>query len=560
MYDVVIRNARICDGRGTAIFDGAVGIRDGRIAEVGGEVAAGSEEIDGGGLVLAPGIIDSHTHYDAQITWDAYATPSVSLGVTTVIMGNCGFTIAPCRPTDRDLTLRNLTQVEGMSLEALRAGTKWGFETFPEYLDMLERIGTVPNVAAYCGHSSMRTYVMREDAITRVASDEEIAAMKDILREALEAGAVGFATTTNEPHNGWGGIPMPSRFADDREMRGLANTLGEAGKGLFMLTKGDKTTIPYLESLAAENGRPMMVAAMLHDPSNPPRVFEEVRQIREARERGHQLYAQVACIPLTQEFTLTGAYPFESRTHWKKAIPIYGDKAALSNLYADPAFRAGVKEDLEEGLVTQFQRQWDKMEIVEVAKPEHRHLRRGNVAEMAAAEGKHPLDWMLDFGLADDLGTLFTVQLFNADEKEVKRLLHDPSSSIALSDAGAHLSLLCDAGFGLYLLGRWVRDRQDFTLEEAVTALTSAQAQVYGIKDRGCIAPGFYADLLLFDPDTVDSGPLERAHDLPTGALRLTRQPIGVHGIWINGTRVADAKGIIANGAPPGHVLREFAA
>ena len=177
MHDLSITNARVHDGSGEPAFEGGVAVSGGRIVEVGAEVGRGRTEVDAEGLALAPGIIDSHTHYDAQITWDAYATPSVSLGVTTVIMGNCGFTIAPCRPADRDLTLRNLTQVEGMSLEALRAGTKWGFETFPEYLDMLERIGTVPNVAAYCGHSSMRTYVMREDAITRVASDEEIAAI-----------------------------------------------------------------------------------------------------------------------------------------------------------------------------------------------------------------------------------------------------------------------------------------------------------------------------------------------------------------------------------------------
>ena len=238
----------IYDGTGRPGIQADLAVRDGKIAAIGQNLGPARKTMDARGLALAPGIIDAHTHYDAQITWDPMVDPSPSLGVTTVVIGNCGFTIAPCRPADRDLTLRNLTHVEGMSLDALRAGVRWDFESFPDYLDMLDRQGMGPNVAAFVGHSSVRTYVLGDGAATRVATDAEISQMQQIVREAMAAGAVGFASSTNEPHNGENGIPMPSRLADDREMRGLVSAMGESGRGLFMLTKGAKTSVPYLET------------------------------------------------------------------------------------------------------------------------------------------------------------------------------------------------------------------------------------------------------------------------------------------------------------------------
>ncbi len=273
MHDLLIKNAMIVDGLGGAPLAGALAVRDGRIAAIGRDLGAAREIIDAGGLTLAPGIIDGHTHYDAQITWDPFADPSPSLGVTTIVIGNCGFTIAPCRAADREITMRNLTHVEGMSLDALRAGIAWDFESFPDYLAILERRGVVPNVAAFIGHSSVRTYVLGEDASRRAARDTEIAAMQRLVREAMAAGAVGFATSTNEPHNGENGVPMPSRLAEDRELRGLVKAMGESGRGIFMLTKGTKTSIPYLEGIAAESGRPVLIAALQHNPVNPEGVF-----------------------------------------------------------------------------------------------------------------------------------------------------------------------------------------------------------------------------------------------------------------------------------------------
>ncbi len=559
MNDLSIRNARLCDGTGAPIFEGAVGVRDGLIAEIGGDVSKGREDIDAEGLVLSPGIIDSHTHYDAQVTWDPYVTPSVSLGVSSVVMGNCGFTIAPCRKSDREKALKNLTQVEAMSLAALTAGTRWEFESFGEYLDMLERLGTVANTAAFCGHSSVRIWVMGEEASERTATDAEIVAMKQIIAESLQQGAIGFATSTYESHNGWGGTPMPSRFADEREMRALVGTLGEQGKGMFMLTKGLTTNVPFLESLAADTQRPVMVAALQYDHANPNKVFDDIRNIDEAVARGRRMYGQVACTPVSMEFTMTGAYVFEGMRCFKPAIALYQDKPALIRMLSDGEFRAAMKKELvEPGSLNRFTDQWHEVEVLEVAKPANKHLEHRMVADLAKEDGKHPVDWLLDFAIEEDLGTLFNAMVLNSDEEQVLKLLKSPNTNISLSDAGAHLFLFCDAGFGLHMLGRWVRERGDFTLEEAVAELTGRQAAIFGIGDRGTLQVGKAADLLLFDPQTVGRAQKRRVSDLPSGASRLTTDPIGIHGLWVNGTRVSNAEGVIENGARPGKVLRSF--
>lgn len=251
----IIRNATVYDGSGAEpTSDTDVWVKDGKICNIGsGLDAAGAEEIDAAGLALMPGIIDTHTHFDAQITWDPSVRPSPALGVTTIVMGNCGFTIAPCKERDRDLVMKNLTQVEGMSLEALREGIDWGFETFPEYISMLADKGTVPNVACFLGHSSIRTYVMGAAATERAANDAEIAEMCAIIEQGMAAGAVGFATSTAPQHNGWAGVPMPSRLADDKELLALVQAMAKSGRGIFMLTKGNRTDVPYLEDLAKKN-------------------------------------------------------------------------------------------------------------------------------------------------------------------------------------------------------------------------------------------------------------------------------------------------------------------
>ena len=412
MHDLVIENAVLVDGLGNPAVHGALAVKDGCIAEIGEDVGPGAETLDAEGLTLAPGIVDLHTHFDAQLTWDPYATPSNALGVTTVVIGNCGFTIAPCKAEHRDLILRNLTHVEGMSLEALRAGVDWDFESFPEYLDLLERKGMVPNVACFCGHSSLRTYVLGEEASSRTATEAEIAEMKRLVVEAMAAGAAGFATSTLEQHNGENGVPMPSRLADEREMMELTGALGEAGRGVFMLTKGMTSTVPWLESISENNGRPVMIAAMFVDPGDPERVFRELGQIEAARGRGRELWAQVGCLALGMEFTLEHPYPLEALISWRPAIEAEGSED-FRRVLADPSFRQGLKDEVgTKGVPNRFSDQnWDHLTIAEVHKPEHRDLIGKKVGPLAREAGVDPWDWFLDFGLADDLNPDFPDRL-----------------------------------------------------------------------------------------------------------------------------------------------------
>ncbi len=558
--DSVIRGATVFDGNGGERREGCdVAVANGRIAALGPELAVPpeAEVVDADGLALMPGIIDSHTHYDAQITWDPCLTPSPELGVSTAVIGNCGFTIAPCREADRDLVMRNLTQVEGMSLDALERGIEWSFETFPEYLDAIERRGIAANVAAFIGHSALRSYIMGPAAVERAASEDEVAAMAAIVREAMKVGAVGFATSTAPQHNGWGGRPMPSRLADDRELNALVGAMAASGRGLFMLTKGDRSDVPYLEQLAAKSGRPVMIAALLHNPTNPEGIFRELGQIAEARARGRELWGQVSCCPLTMDFTLASAYPLEGFAAWAPAMEVSGP--ALKRQLADPEFRAAVKAELDAPAgVRLFNGEWHKIELTEAARSENRHLEHRKVSELAEAAGQHPLDWMLDFAISEDLASLFTAVLLNSDEESVGRAIRDPNASVALSDAGAHLTFFCDAGFGLHLLGHWSRTLGVLSMEAAVRELTAKPADIFRLPGRGRILPGYAADLMLFDPERIGRGPKRRVHDLPGGAARLTTDAVGLHGLWVNGTRVVNRDGQMLSEARPGRLLREF--
>ena len=560
MIDLLFADALVVDGGGGAPFQGDVAVDRGRIVAIGARLGrAAKRRVDASGLALMPGIVDSHTHFDAQITWDPTLSPSPALGVTTAVIGNCGFTIAPCRPADRERTMKNLTQVEGMSLEALRAGIDWGFESFAEYLAQLRRRGSVANVAAYVGHSSLRTYVMGDDAARRPASDDEIARMQAIVRDAMAQGAVGFASSTSPAHNGEGGLPMPSRLASDAELAALVEAMGEGGRGVFMLTKGAHTAMPFLESLAARSGRPVMVAALLHNGAAPRAVFDDLEAIAAANARGHRLLGQVSCCPLTMDFTLASPYPVEGLASWKAALGKGGD--ALRAVFADPAFRAGVRAELATPTTFRlFNGEWDKVHVVGTTRAANAALEQRSLAEIAAATGRDPLDAMLDLALDEDLATVFTAQLLNSDEAAVGRLLNHPHSLVSLSDAGAHLTFFNDAGFGLHLLGHWVRERAAMPLAEAVRRLTSHPAAVLGLQQRGAIREGDAADLLLFDPKTVGRGPKRRVRDLPAGAARLTTDAIGVHGVWVNGAQVADANGLLADAPLAGELLTRFAA
>jgi N-acyl-D-aspartate/D-glutamate deacylase len=554
MFDFLIRDALLLDGLGGAPRRGDLAVSEGRIAALGRGLGPARATLDAQGLALMPGIVDNHTHYDAQITWDPLLSPSPALGVTSAVIGNCGFTIAPCRAGDRELVMRNLTQVEGMSLEALRAGIRWDFETVPEYLDMLGRRGAAANVAAFVGHSAVRSYVMGEAATRRAASDDEIAAMRAIVLEGVRAGAAGFATSTSPAHNGEGGVPMPSRLADERELRALVGCLAEAGRGVFMLTKGGQTKMEFLESLAALSGRPVVVAALLHNSTNPRAVFDDLEAIAAANARGRRMLGAVSCCPLSFDFTLRSPYPIEGLEAWRPALGLKDE--ALKARLSERAFRDAIRAELARPAHFRlFNGEWEKLTVVQ--SPRHPETEQRDIASLAAAGGKDPLDLWFDLALEDGLATVFVALTLNSDEEAVGRMLRHPCSLVSLSDAGAHLTFFNDAGFGLHLLGHWVRERAVLKLEEAVQKLTSHPAAVFGIQGRGSLKQGNFADLVLFDPATVGRGPKRRVFDLPGGAPRLTTDARGVHGVWVNGKRVADANGPLPLERLPGILLRD---
>ena len=560
MDDLLIRGATLYDGSGADPIQADLAVQGGLIRAIAPSLSPNARQvIDAHGLALMPGIIDSHTHFDAQLTWDPLARPSPALGVTTAVIGNCGFTIAPCRPQDRELTMRNLTQVEGMSLAVLQRGIDWGFETFAEYLAQLRQRGVGVNVAAYVGHSSLRTWVMGTDANQRAATADEIAQMAALVREAMAAGAVGLASSTSPAHNGAGGAPMPSRLASDAEHLALIEAMGAGGRGVYMVTKGAQMPVSLLEAMAQRSGRPVMVAALLHNSTNPGAVFADLDAISAANQRGQRLIAQVSCCPLTMDFTLASPYPVEGLTSWKPALGL--DGPALRAVLADPGFRQGVRDELAAASTFRlFNGEWDKVVVVEVAQPQHRSLEQQSLRDIAAQQGQDPLDAMLDLALAEDLATVFTAQLLNSDEAAVARLLNHPHSLVSLSDAGAHLTFFSDAGFGLHLLGHWVRERGAMRLADAVRRLTQQSAAIFGLPGRGLLREGYAADLLLFDPATVGRAASRRVFDLPGGAARLHTDALGVHGVWVNGQQVADGQGLRADAPLAGRVLTEFGA
>jgi N-acyl-D-aspartate/D-glutamate deacylase len=536
MLDLAFRGATVVDGTGAPPFRADVGVSRGRIQQV-GNVGPASETVDAAGLHLMPGIVDVHTHYDAQVTWDPTLSPSVSLGVTTAVLGNCGFGIAPCPKPLRETALRNLSVVEGMDLDALLEGTRWQFETFGEYLDALERIGPYANLAVLAQHSTIRTAVMGEAASERKTPlAGELERMKALVRDAMEAGAIGFASSFSPNHSGWAGRPMPSTIAADEELKALA----ALNKGVFVMATGSRATPDFMEAIAAESGRPafMVTVLTMYNKAAPQRALQYYERCAAALERGHELYIHANCQPLSFDFTLREPYILYSHDAFdrvKAAAP-----EARAAIYRDPAFRARLREnfgDPKPGIL--FYGDWSQVERDGVP-----------VTELSS----EPLDYVFDL----PLDTPLVAKLYQNDDRGVAPLLRHPAGVIALSDAGAHLIYFCDAGFGLHFLAHWVRETGTFTLEEGVRRLTSDPARKYRIPARGAIRPGSWADLVLFDASRVGIGGLERVSDLPGGRFRMLRRPRGVHGVWVNGLAVFDGAKYVRRQSGPGAVLRKF--
>jgi N-acyl-D-amino-acid deacylase len=559
MVDLVIRGATVVDGLGSDPKRADVAVKDGRIAAIGAVSDKGNETIDGDGLVLSPGIVDVHTHYDAQVTWDATLSPSPSLGVTTAVIGNCGFGIVPAPPAVRDLVIRNLSVVEGMDLDALRTGIKWDFESFSEYMGMLRRRGAYANMAVLAGHSTIRTAVMGEDASQRKdATVEELARMKAMVADAMAHGAIGLGASYSLNHSGYGGVPMPSTIAPMSELEALVGAMGPRGRGVVEIASGVKTP-QELEPMAAKYGRPFFqgTGVAMYNEQEPNRSIKMFEDCAAAIRRGVGLYIQIPCQPLSFDFTMANAYPFYSHSAFDP-IKAYSPEQ-LKVVFRDHSWRAKFRENARNpipGMI--FQGNWDRVMVAVAQKPANAKYVNRYAAEIAKTEHRDPLDVMLDLALDENLETAFLGRFLNVGDEGVARLLKHEAGVVALSDAGAHLIYMCDAGFGLHFLAHWVRERGDFTIQEGIRRLTSHPADLYGILDRGRLAVGAQADMLLFDPATVGVSPAERVADLPGGGRRTIRRPTGVHGVFCNGVKTFDGKDYVKHAKGPGHVLDRF--
>jgi N-acyl-D-aspartate/D-glutamate deacylase len=554
--DVRITGGTLIDGTGAPARSGDVGLKDGRIAALGDVPGRAAETIEARGCVVAPGFIDIHTHYDAQILWDRMLTISPWHGVTTVVMGNCGFGVAPTRPAHRGLVLRTLEKVEGMSLASLEAGcgNDWPFETFPQYLDAIERRGAAINVAALVGHTPVRMYVMGEEAAERPATSAEVARMRAIVGEAVAAGAIGFATSRAPTHVGYAGKPVPSRVADLDEIRALAGALGDVGQGVVQATAGPGLFFEEFGTIARETGRTVTWTALLAGMLGPGSHRMLLEQGERLVQQGLPVVPQVACRPLNFEFDLAEPFIFES-------MPVFqpisaADRAGKLRLYRDPAFRARVKDALSGGFAGPFTTGWERTVITWY--PPDRTIEERRFDEVARERALDPVDLLFDLGLASDLAARFRMAVVNYDEEEVAELLQHPTTILGLSDAGAHASQLCDACFSTHLLGRWVRERGTLTLERAVHMLTGRPAEVMGITDRGRLASGLAADVTVFDPTRVGAGRLRRVRDLPAGADRLVADALGIEAVIVNGVAVRRANEDVVDpaGPLPGRLLR----
>jgi len=544
--DLLLRGAWLVDGTGSPGRAADVAVTGDRITTVAapGSLApeAGTRVVDLDGLVLAPGFIDIHTHYDAQILWDSDLTPSSWHGVTSVVMGNCGFGVAPTRPEHRDIIVRTLENVEGMSMEALNAGIDWCFETFPQYLAALEARAKRLNVGAFLGHTPLRLFVLGGQE--RAASGAEVTLMASLLREALEAGAIGFSTSRQPAHSGAYGRPVPSRFAEVDEVSAMAAVLGAAGKGVIQISIGPGMFVNEFSALAVRYGVPVTWTALVTRTDKPGAAM---RTVERAGALPGEVYPQIACRPIVMQMTMTDPTPLAAIDEWKEALAL--PRSSRASLYGDPTWRDRARP----ATLSAWATRWPKVSVQETIA--HGDAVGVPLSELAAARGTTPFDLMLDLALADDMATRFRVVLENDADDEIGALLADKRTLLGLSDAGAHASQLCDACYSTDLLGHWVRERKAISLEEGVWRLSGHPASAFRIRDRGLVREGYFADLVAFDPATIGAGALERVYDQPGGADRLIARSSGVEYVWVNGVAAREA-GADLPGVAAGRVLR----
>jgi N-acyl-D-aspartate/D-glutamate deacylase len=555
-HDLIIKNGTVVDGTGAPRRGADVAVKDGVIVEVGKIKDSAAKTIDADGLIVAPGFVDPHTHFDAQICWDSQITPSSWHGVTSVVMGNCGVGLAPCRPQAHDIAALDLVNVEAIPYDVLKRGITWDWESFPSYLDAAERRGSAINLSFLAPLTPFRHYVMGEESMERAATEQEREKIAGLLHQAVAAGALGFSFTTGIQHVGYKGRPLACRLADRTELGAYANVLRELGKGVIEITLTQKPgtiqdhELDLLKFMLDESGRRVTWLAVLDIEDKPQGGAETLQRSEELIRRGG--IPQVSCRPLIAEIEFKSGMAFSLMRAWQPAVGQPPEK--LKQIYADPDFRHAVLDEMGQGV---FGRNWKRVEVCDVGRPELTHLVGKTVAEIARDRGREGQEFetMLDLAIEDDLNMSFAQPLFNNNEERLAKLINDPRAMIGLSDAGAHVTLLCDAGYCTYLLGHWVRELNAITLEYAVKRLTSEPADFFGLKGRGRLAVGNHADIAVFDAATVGSSRRgTMTADLPGGGKRLVMPATGVIHTFVNGVPVYEDGRY--TGATPGEVLR----
>ena len=559
MYDLLLKGGRIYDGSGMPSYSGDVAIHNGKIAEIGRLNGNARRILAVDGLAVAPGFIDPHTHLDAQLFWDPLGTSSCFHGVTSVIVGNCGLSLAPAKPEDRDAVIKSFVRVEAISRRVLEQGIEWKWTSTGEYLGALgNRLGI--NAAALVGHIAVRHYVMGEDAVERKATTEEVAKMKQLVRQGMEAGAVGFSTNQNPRHIREDRKPVASRLATDEELGTLLDVLGEMNSGVVQLSGGGadaRGRIAYAAGMARRTGRPVLWQSINHSWSRPNFWQEMLANTQRVfKEEGLPIYAMTQAKPFENRYTLLDAQCFDEFPTWKAAM--FSPVPARKEIFADPETRKKLRaEAIDDQSPSVFPRRWDVIFVDHVNLDKNKTLERKSIEEVAKAQNKDGLDCFLDLSLEEDLKARFVHVNTQGDPHAVCEILKHPSVMIGQSDAGAHMGYDARFGYSTAFLGRWVRDHGIMSLEDAVHKLTFRVASIFGLGDRGLLRPGLAADVAVFDPATVNTLEPEYVQDLPGNETRMIQKAAGVPHTIVNGQVV------IENGAPtgalPGKVLRPSA-
>ena len=556
MYDLVLKGGRIYDGSGMPSFNGDVAIENGKIVAIGRLNGGATRTLNVDGLAVAPGFIDPHTHLDAQLLWDPLGTSSCFHGVTSVVLGNCGLSLAPAKPENRESMIKSFVRVEAISRRVLEEGVEWKWTSTAEYLSTLgTRLGI--NATALIGHIAVRHYVMGEDAVERQATVEEIARMKQLVRQGMEAGAVGFSTNQNPRHIREDRKPVASRLASDEELGSLLDVLGEMNAGVVQLSGGgadSRGRIAYAAQMARRTGRPVLWQSISHSWSRPNHWQEMLANTQRVfEEEGLPIFAMTQAKPFQNRYSLLDAQCFDEFPTWKAAM--FSPVPVRKQMFADPELRRKLRaEAIEDQSPSVFPKRWDVI-IVDHVKLEHNKSLQGkSVQDIAEAQKKDGLDCFLDLSLEEDLETRFVHINTQGDPKAVCEILKHPAVMIGQSDAGAHMGYDARFGYCTAFLGRWVRGYGIMNLEEAVAKLTFRVASVFGLSDRGLLRPGLAADIAVFDPATINTLEPEYVRDLPGNETRMIQKATGVPFTVVNGEIV------IENGAPtgarPGKVLR----